>query len=158
MLRPQKQQNVHVTSRHTLWKHPCHIPEFLLWHVHHDNSLRRQWNVPMKSRPWPRYPSTWPPWQNSNPHVCLYSRESDILRDTQTASEHSGWKRNWQKSAGALGSGVQDPLASLPRFSHLICQFANWQHKMFTETDRQIETDRHTMSKLLHPTHHRHGV
>ncbi len=36
-------------------------------------------------RTWPRYPSTWPPCQNSSPYVRLFSQESetDTHRDTQ---------------------------------------------------------------------------
>ena len=33
-------------------------------------------------RTWPRYPSTWPPCQNSGPYVCLFTRESETHTQT----------------------------------------------------------------------------
>ena len=95
--------NTIYKKTHTLWKHPTlysysHIPEFLLWQVHRQVTRlsevigKSQWTFltlwpwpltyDLDLQTWPRYPSTWPPCQNSSAYVCPFGRESETDRHT----------------------------------------------------------------------------
>ncbi len=75
----EKQKKTHICFENT----PRRIPEILLWQVLNIASLLTfltSWPWPLTYdldlKTWPRYPSTWPPCQNSSPYVCPFGSES----------------------------------------------------------------------------------